>query len=168
MLSPTLLILAMAAHGGDASVAVMDDGMVVGSITVEAEEPAVRALLRDATVVAELSSDVISIESEQTGDCEDTRKKTRGMFAPLTVHTRRCPTDDGWSERMVESDDFHRYETDWEVARTGAGTRVTYKVQTDPDLPRRFVLKNIVAGVKDTLEQLVSRLKGKGKKRETR
>jgi hypothetical protein len=112
------------------------DGTVVGVAVVAASEDAVRALLGDASRAAGLSPDVydVTVEGEE-GRCSRVRKHTRGVFRPFELLALRCPTEQGWTEVLVESGDFSSYALEWRVAPDAAGTRVEYRVRTKLSIP---------------------------------
>jgi hypothetical protein len=107
------------------------DGTVVGVAVVAGDEAAVRALLGDVEREAGLSPSVQSVEVEaEEGSCARVRKTTRGLFRPFELVVLRCPTDAGWREDLVRSDDFSVYATEWRIAPSDAGTRVEFRVRT--------------------------------------
>lgn len=111
------------------------DGTLVGEVVVDASVHAVRALLDDPSFPAGRSPDVLHVESRGRGDCRDVEIQTRGVFRPLRLLTRRCRTDSGWRESLVESESFTDYEVEWSAVSVDEGTAVTVHSLTQVDLP---------------------------------
>ena len=159
-----LLTLAVVAIGraGEPSVEVKDDGTVVLVTSVPAPEASVRAVLVDtAGSLASLFPDVLSVEVEADGRCEKVHRRTRGMLRPLDLVVRRCPTERGWQEELVEHGDFEAFSSEWILTPDAGGTRVEYRARTRVDLPvPQAVVDDTVkkAGLR-ALSNLVARLR---------
>jgi hypothetical protein len=123
------------ALAAEPQVAVQSDGTVVCTVTLAASESQVRAALVDGAGSSRLSPDVLAVESAKKGACEELTKETRGLFHNFRLRSLRCPTADGWSEKLVSSDDFTEFQADWSIATDPAGTRVTYTVKTGLSIP---------------------------------
>lgn len=127
-----LVSLALAS---DPTVRVEPDGTVVATVTLAAPEERVRAVLADGVGTSRLSPELLSVSTTKEGACEVMSKKTRGMLSPFHLRTRRCPTASGWSEILVESDDFRSFASTFELAPAPGGTLVTYRVRTELAMP---------------------------------
>jgi len=150
---------------------VHDDGSVVGTVIIDAPYPEVHRYLEDPERTARLTGDTLEITIQRDGSCNDVRRKTRGLFSPLQLHTRRCPTSEGWDEQLAgESNDFHAYRAQWELSGGGSSTHITYTMYTDVNLPlpRSFIRRNVVTGVRQALEELVRLFSGPRKKRKSK
>lgn len=147
------LLIGMALAAEPPVVTVDPNGTVVGVVVVPAGEAAVRAFLADVKTEAALSPSLreVRIEPEngdaQDGACVRLRKKTRGLLRPFELVTRRCPTETGWREELVESADFASYALEWRLAAAEGGTRVEYRVTTTLTGP--FPAAAVSAGVVD-------------------
>lgn len=165
--------LSVPAFGADTSdivVEVRADGSVAGTIFVPAPYPEVHTYLEDPERTARLTGDTFEITIQRDGSCNDVRRKTRGLFSPLHLHTKRCPTAQGFDEQLAgTSEDFHAYRAQWELAEGRMGTEVTYTVTTDVNLPlpKSFVRSNVITGVKQALQNLAMLFQPK-KKRKSR
>jgi hypothetical protein len=137
------------------------EGRVVAVVTVQATPERVRTILADtAGALKELSPNTLSVEVTPDGPCERVNRQTRGIFQPLTLRSKRCPTADGWEETLMESDDFEHYEALWRVRSTESGTEVTYRIATvlTAPVPQLLVRQNLKQAAGTILQGLVARL----------
>jgi hypothetical protein len=149
---------AVASADDDATVTVDDEGRVVARIHVPASTEEVRAVLGDTDgQLAALSPDTLSVQTTQVGPCEMVDRKTRGVWRPFAFRAKRCPTDRGWQETLVASDDFTKYEAEWELEATDHGTEVVYKIQTEINapVPSSLVRTNLKSAASSMLKRLV-------------
>jgi hypothetical protein len=142
------------------SVRVQDDGTVVGRLLIDADASHIKKAipgLQDANA----SSQVVEARMVPNGSCNDIFRKTRGLWRPLEMQTRFCPTTTGWREFLVQSSDFNAYETEWVLRPSaGGGTQVQLKVVSDVNLmvPTSAVRSSTVASVHETLKTLLDRV----------
>jgi hypothetical protein len=145
------------ARAAEPHISVDSEGRVVARATIDATESAIRGVLADTTGrYAALSSDVLSVESVQSGRCEDVTRSTRGLFRPLRFRSMRCPTNDGFTEVLIESRDFSRYSSEWALNATDEGTEVVYVIDTDVNAPVPDVL--VKRSVKQAATELMTKL----------
>lgn len=130
-----LFAAALSASASEPEVELDPTGAIVGRILVPADAEAVREVVGDPTALGRLSPDVVSVQEQPSGRCIDVTTETRGLFRSLFMKSRRCPTADGWEDRLVESEDFDAYETRWSLREVDGGTEVTVRVHTEVDLP---------------------------------
>ena len=114
---------------------VAEDGTVTGVVVLPQTEAEILAFLADPTRADQLVDEVVESRSSPDGRCTRVSRSVKGMWNPLRYVVRRCRTPKGWSEQLVEAGDFRRHEAEWEVSTTAAGTRVRYRVHSDPNLP---------------------------------
>ena len=159
LLVPLLFASSLAIAGDDATVSVDDRGHVIARIQVPATTTEVRALLADTEGrLAQLSPDTLSVKSTPDGDCEMVERRTRGIFRPFAFRAKRCPTERGWEETLVESGDFTAYEAEWELEEQEDGTtEVVYRIQTEINapVPSSLVRSNLKTAAGNMLKQLV-------------
>ncbi|MBN1337618.1 MAG: SRPBCC family protein [Deltaproteobacteria bacterium] len=162
-LATTLCLLAAPAHPSDAapSVARAGDGYQATAIVAAAPE-VVRATLADAGDLSLRTSDVLSVEVVPRDACVEVRARTRGLTRPLTYRALRCPTDTGYRESLLETGDFKRYESEWRIDAVEGGSRVSFRVVVDPDVPapRALVLQNVKRSTLAAVTALQERLAG--------
>ena len=104
---------------------------------------------------------VLGVRRTSEGACESIRRTTRGLYRPLELHTRFCPTATGWRERLVAAGDFTAYEADWTLRPMADGqTGVELRILSQVNLmvPQGLLQSGTVAGVKETFRALLSRL----------
>jgi hypothetical protein len=149
--------LSSAAVAAEPQTVVQSDGTVEVRMTVEAETEAVLKVLADTDgVYSTLNTDIYRTVSEKRGSCEEVRRETRGVFRPFKFRSLRCPSKDGFTETLLDSDDITTYQTSWELTKTATGTAIVYKVHTElrPVFPRPLVLQGTLAGAKETVINL--------------
>jgi len=154
-----LLTLALSAQA-EPEVRVEPDGEVVGVTVIEATPADVRNVLASASTIGELSPDVLDVTTEAEGRCVRVDRKTKGLFRPLRLFARRCPTQRGWREELIEPGDFATYSSEWIVVPDGNGTRVEYRVETTLDLPvpGSAVRAGLVRSTRTMLQNLIRRV----------
>ncbi len=108
---------------------------VTTTLTIDKPITEVRSALEDGATFAELSPDVYEAAAEPSGLCQRLHLESRGLTSPLRSIVLRCPTRDGWTERLESSDDFAAHEVDWTVVEVDGGTRITVRAHVEPDLP---------------------------------
>lgn len=159
----TCWILAGAAHAypPEPQVHVDAEGRVVATVTLNAQPDEVRAILADtAGSLKDLSPNTLSVEVRPDGTCEHVQRHTRGILQPLVFDSKRCPTDEGWEETLLQSEDFEHYEAMWAVRITDSGTEVTYRIGTvlTAPVPQVLVRRNLKQAATTILQRLVARL----------
>jgi hypothetical protein len=149
-----------AAHAADPSVDVDANGHITGQVTVAISADRVHQELHDVQRSDSLSAEVLRTTTVPVGPCLDVTRAVKGLWSPLTYTARRCPTESGWAETLVRSDDFSTYESEWRVVQVEGGTQIEYRVQTTPNMmvPTSVVRSRTKASVKTMLQQLVQRL----------
>ncbi|MBM4390862.1 MAG: SRPBCC family protein [Deltaproteobacteria bacterium] len=156
-----MLLLSTAALAQDPSTLVESNGTVVVECVVPQSEAEVRALLADPQRAGALTPEVLQVQTISRGDCLTLGVTVKGAWDPLTYTSQRCPTAHGFKFKLLESDDITAYEAEWKLApQPGGGTRVTYRVLTEVDLPvpKSLVRKGIIDSAKETLKSLVRQL----------
>ncbi len=149
--------------GGDEArpdISYSEDGAVVAALTLPYPESQVRQILADPIGSANLNPDVISVQVESRSRCDNLFTRTRGLLHSLTFRSRRCPTAKGWSESLVQSEDFLSMESEWAISETPQGTRIVLKVVTVLTFPVPEVLlkRGVLHSVKSMMNNLVARL----------
>ncbi len=157
-----LLLAPMAALAGSDTprVTVTNDGTVVGRMVLDADEAVVREVLTDLHPTKN-SSDVLEIRFVREGSCASIFRKTRGLFSPLELRTRLCPTSTGWRESLVETGDFNAYETVWELQPSdGGGTDLSISVTSKVNLmvPQSLVNRSAVRSMRESFADILSRI----------
>ncbi|MFT4623441.1 MAG: ribosome-associated toxin RatA of RatAB toxin-antitoxin module [Myxococcota bacterium] len=159
LLAAVLLPSLATAADNEVAVTIDDRGHVVARIQVPASSDEVRALLADTGGrLAALSTDTLSVTTTQDGNCEMVDRKTRGIFRPFAFRAKRCPTENGWQETLVQSDDFTAYESEWQVGESSEGTtEVVYRIQTEINapVPNSIVRTNLKTAAGNMLRSLV-------------
>lgn len=159
--SPALALLLFAlpaAAGGDAS-ATVEDGVVIGSVAVEAAPEAVRSKLGDPRWVTTLGDGNTEIEElTKDGDCNVVAYVSHHPIATARYRVRQCPAADGYRTSLVESEAFSTYAQSWTLAEEGGGTRVTYRIDIVSTLPVpkwvvRQTMKSQVLGMMERLDE---------------
>lgn len=138
-------------------------GRVRGEMLLSVRAPVVLATLRDGAKMARFGREVKLARAMPAPDpasgCQLIHMEVTGLAKPFQVRTERCPTAQGWVERLVESKVFTRWDAQWTVVRLADDlTRVEYVIHTDLKLPvpRRTLLKRSQASVHGSLQQLAA------------
>lgn len=162
MVAATIPILLLALGSARAAevpvdIALGPEGTVVATVLLPAEEEAVRRILDDPVRSAHLTPDLLSVDVAPTRPpCSHLDGRTRGLTRPLAYRVVRCPTAHGWRESLVSSEDFRRYEVEWQIVPVSEGVRVEYRVAIDVNLPvpGRLVSENVKRSARLTLQAL--------------
>jgi hypothetical protein len=142
-------------------VRVDDDGFVRATVVLDASPSEVRALLADGAAMAETSPEVLDARATTAGTCERLDLDVRGLFTPFSVTTLRCPTADGWTERLLDARVFTAWDARWTLAPLADGrTRVDAAIRTEVALPvpASLVQARTAASLRRSLDRLVARL----------
>jgi hypothetical protein len=137
---------------------------VTTEVLIQADAASIRAALADPLTACRLSGDVLSATVlAKEGDCSILRVTTRGLSAPLTYTTRRCPTADGFRETLVTTEDFDNQTSSWKLTPVSGGTVVTLAVRSEPrlPLPQRMINAAVGSSAVQTLRNLVHRVTGR-------
>lgn len=154
------MVLVAGAWAADPTITVADDGSIVARIEIAAPESSIRAAIPELQK-AGMNSNVLSVTARPEGACTALDRTTRGLWRPLELRTRFCPSSTGFSERLVASEDFTRYEADWTLRPITSGTTsVQLRVRSDVNLmvPSSLLQTGTMDGVRETLQALLRRL----------
>ncbi len=153
------LVSLPAAAGDTPEFDVAADGTVVGRIVVDAPAAQVRRAADAANRAP--AGNVLDLTFKPAGDCEHVERKTRGIWSPLTMKTRWCPTEHGWRELLVNSDSYTTYESEWQIRDTTSGaTEIQVRVRTAVNLavPSSLVRQGTIDGMRNTFTKVLERL----------
>ena len=135
-----------------------NDKVVTSQVTVPCSIEQVQKHLADAEVVTGLSPDVLSVDSKPAGNCQRLTVSVKGLLSPMRYITERCPTAKGYTERLVQSEDFSTQSTDWELKSVEGGTQVTLRILAMPKLPvpDAIIYSRVKASSVNTLERFAA------------
>lgn len=154
------LLSAPAAAGEGPRVNVEDDGTIIARMVLDAPADQVKKTI-PSLQEAQNSSSVLEMRFTMDGNCRNVDRKTRGLWRPLELRTRFCPTRTGWREHLVESSDFDAYDTEWVVQDQPDGrSLVELRQRADINLsvPSAMIRSGQVSGVRETFQVLMERL----------
>jgi hypothetical protein len=162
LVSIVALIPTVALAGGP-EITVADDGTIVAKMTVDAPEATIRSAIPELLQASEHFQNVLAIQMTPDGSCRRIFRRTKGLWAPLEMYTRLCPTQRGWRELLVKSDDYDAYDVEWSLSPNGARTDVRLTVRSSVDLPVPSVMirQGAIGGIQETFAELLRRLVGK-------
>jgi hypothetical protein len=152
----TLLLVCLAgpalADDGEPEVAITADGTIEGTVTVGAPPDVVRTYLADIAMTRKLAKDVVSVDVVKDGGCELVTTYA-SSFIDVTYLARRCPTETGWIETLLASEQFADYYAEWFVTPVRNGIELRFRLRTDLDMPVpvRLVRGALKRSVKGTL-----------------
>jgi len=106
------------------------DGFIGARILIDSPLNLVRKVLSKPVDAIRLAPDVLEVSAESQGTCDKVSVKAKGLWRPLNYVVIRCPTEAGFSERLLESDDFSAHNVEWTLAPSGSGTLVTVRSRT--------------------------------------
>ncbi len=131
-----------------------EPGTIVTHLLIPASEEQVRAVLDDPHTFGSFTPDVQRMTVHPRGRCKLLRFDTRGLLEPLQYSTLRCPSGSGWSETLLESDSFTRYDADIQLLPVVGGTHVIYRLSVGIDLPVPDMLidKNVKRSARLTMQ----------------
>jgi hypothetical protein len=135
-----------------------DDGFVSVRVLVEAPMNVVRGSIDTAQEVFALDSERTLTRVQMRGACEEMHVETPGLLSPMRYVSLRCPTDNGWTESMISSDDFEANEVLWALNEVEGGTEITYKVKVgvaDMPVPESMLHSRIKRGMTSVMTSLL-------------
>lgn len=156
--------LAYAGSGEPSDPVVHADSSISTDVLIHASVADVRAVLADPKAAGALSDSVLAVRVlGKDGPCDLVEVTCKGVMDPLTYTVRRCPTPTGFSENLVQSEDFSSQRAEWRLEPVSGGTLVTFSVRSEPkiSLPRRVVQAVVESSAVETLENLVRRVTGR-------
>ena len=132
------------------------DGRVHATAEVTRAPAEVKKLLADPVWVNRTDGSTTTVtNSRPDGDCliADYYSPSRLVSASYTV--RQCGTPTGVAQRLLSSDLFTSYETEWAVAPSGSGSRITYTLKVEaPMVPDAWILSQSQEGVMHMMGKL--------------
>ncbi len=149
------------ADGGEPEVVITADGTVEGVVVVGAPPDRVRAYIADIAMTRKLAKDVVSVDVVKDGGCELVTTYA-SSFIDVTYVARRCPTETGWIETLLESEQFADYYAEWFIAPVSNGIELRFRLRTDLDMPvpARLVRGALKRSVMGTLVAIQADLGG--------
>ena len=132
-------------------------------VVVTAELPhkteAIRALLQKDAKTMKLGSGVRSVQTEPLPNgCTKLHVENNGLGRAYSYTSERCPIENGWHSKMIESPDFKDHQIIWTTTPSAEGSRVTIRVKAQLKLPvPRFIVTRIVVGA---LEETLIKIDG--------
>jgi hypothetical protein len=162
MVTIAALLLPTLAVAGDPQISVGPDGTVVASMMVDATEATVKTTIPDVLQASKGFKNVLDVQITPDGTCRKVFRRTTGLWQPLEMYTRLCPTSQGWRERLVQSDDYDAYDVEWSVQPKDGRTevRITVKSEVDLPVPSALVRQGAIGGIHETFAELLRRLVG--------
>lgn len=163
-LAALLLCLGVApasADDGEPEVVITADGTIEGTVVVGAPPDVVRSYLADIAMTRKLAKDVVKVDVVKDGGCELVTTYA-SSFIEVTYLARRCPTETGWIETLLSSEQFSDYYAEWFVTPVRSGIELRFRLRTDLDLPVpvRIVRGTLKRSVKGTLNAIQGDLGG--------
>lgn len=159
---PYVLALTLAASpalAGEPNIEVTDDGAIVARVLVDATEHQVRATIPELQD-AELSKSVFQVDMTPDRGCHAIFRQTRGLWKPFEMRTRLCPTDTGWRESLVSSEDWDAYDVEWVVEPRTKGTMLSLKLKSNLSfsVPGAIMRRSQVNGLEEMIAALTDKL----------
>ncbi|MEZ4447996.1 MAG: hypothetical protein R3B09_00870 [Nannocystaceae bacterium] len=137
---------------------VTDNDEVIAVVRIDAPLETVRKALISAEKAHSYAPTTLAARATTDGTCERIALRVKGLFSPFVATTRRCPTSDGWLEKLVESDDFSDYLAEWKLQSMGDATAVHYRVRTiiNVSVPQSMITSQTRKVLKTTLQRLIA------------
>lgn len=131
-----------------------EPGTIITRLLVPASAEEVRAVLDDPVAFGGFTPDVLSMRVEPRGRCKLLSFDSRGFLEPMRYSTLRCPSAQGWSETLFQSEDFTRYDADMAFEDAPGGTLITYRLSVDLDfpVPDMVISRNVKKSAKLTMQ----------------
>ncbi|MCO4770231.1 MAG: SRPBCC family protein [Deltaproteobacteria bacterium] len=140
---------------------VAGDGTVDGRVVVGAPPDVVDAYLADVGSLRRHNKNVTSVDVTAQGDCQlvDTTAKS---IVEMSYVARRCPTNSGWVETLLDSEMMTDYYAEWFVTPVPNGIEIRFRLRTEMDLPvpSRMVRGAIKKSVFASLDRMQGTLGG--------
>jgi hypothetical protein len=138
------------------SIQVSDDGTVNASAEVYADFETVKAALTSPADLHRIAGEVTIEETTADGECTLIRSLRSHPLATVRYWTRSCPTNDGYTETFVSSDDLADFSATLAVTPTDSGALVAYKFRTVTRFPTPdFIMKREASAEAQRMMQAV-------------
>lgn len=137
-----MVLLFPIAHAGSASSVVLEDGTVLGTVSVRAAVEVARAKISDPLWVTATEGGTTRVTiTGLDGACRLLESVSPSVIVDVQYATRLCPTPDGVVATLRSSNTFTSYMTSWRVRAEGTGSRLEYRLalKTSLMLPQSFI-----------------------------
>lgn len=151
------------ALGAEPAVSVRQDGSVHGTVTIQADASAVRAVMSDPVLVASIEGGT-KVSAKKDGDCQLVSYTIPHPLMEVSYTARGCSAGDGMVYTLVESEDLKRFTSSWMVSAAGEGqTTLEYTVLTVPSfpMPQRIISYQATAGVERFLARVAQHIEAR-------
>ncbi|MEL6346240.1 MAG: SRPBCC family protein [Myxococcota bacterium] len=155
-----IMLLAGAAFAGTPEVSVRDDGTVVAEVVVAASQEAIHATLADPMLLAKIDG-TVQVSVSEKSRCMVVNNTVPHPIATIEYSARACPTADGWTYTMIESEDLKHYSATWQVEKMDeerCTLRYSFRVTPNFPVPQWVVSRQSTQGVRDFLSRLSQHL----------
>ncbi len=133
-----------------------DAHTVHGEVVVDATPATVREHVGDAEWLADIDPSNTTIEvAGQDGDCLIADSKSPNAFKTVRFRVKRCPTDDGVTATLVESDTLDAFSYVWKITDVDGGTHISYDLTIDVGMAPRFIVNR---EARNSMEALLTKL----------
>jgi hypothetical protein len=164
------LALSLSAHAQEPQVSVLADKETVrATVEIEVDAATTAALIRDHRnkAIASGQTDMTIEDVRQDGACEVKKWTVPHPVKTVSYTARSCQTDAGTIVKLVESDDFDAFTSDWRVEPAGEGrSRLVVLLRSIPSFPipgaiaraqTKAALARSLTNIKANLEALPGR-----------
>jgi hypothetical protein len=143
------------------TVQVGKDGTVDGTVVVGAPPDVVQSYLANVARLRYQNTNVVDVEVAREGACELVTTTARNVVEVKYV-ARRCPTQTGWVETLVDSEMMNDYYAEWFVIPVTGGLEIRMRMRSDMNLPvpDRMIRSAMKSSVRDGLQLMQERLGG--------
>ncbi|MES2641097.1 MAG: hypothetical protein V4850_16535 [Myxococcota bacterium] len=155
-------LLVGAALAGPSSV-LLEDGSVLGTVSVRAPVDVVRSRVSDPAWVSATEGGGTKVTvTGRDGACLLIDAVTPTVVVEAHYATRQCPTADGVLATLRSSNAFTDYTTSWRVMPDGAGSRIEYRLSMKTKLmvPQSFISGTLRSRVQGLMEKVGAALGG--------
>ena len=99
------------------------------------------------------------------GSCQQVAFVSPNPIIEARYEVKRCPTSDGWSASLIESNAFSTYASSWKVVDREGGASITYQVELETSLwvPNSLVRSETRRSVKKMLRSMAAWAEGAAK-----
>lgn len=156
------LLFTVALAGSPSSV-LLEDGSVLGTVSVRAPPDVARSRVSDPVWVSTTEGGGTRVTvTGRDGACLLIDAVSPTVIVDARYSTRQCPTAEGVLATLRSSNAFTEYTTSWRVMPEGTGSRIEYRLsmKTSLSVPRSFISGTLQKRVQGMMEKVGAALDG--------
>ena len=108
---------------------VTSDGFVLIAVERPGDGSTLRERIATPTEALAIHQGMVGFQAQPVGECHEVEIQTQRDGTQHSTRTRRCPTAEGWSEKLIESSLYEHYEVYWTFYREDDLTQLQWELK---------------------------------------